>query len=314
MGDYHWRFSDGVTPPLAVSNSPPIVTTTFTRPVNAQGPQPLGLLGRANGAVELWDLGRRVQTGAWQAGTDEICVVTLSSNLALLATGDVRGQIKVWSLPEAEEIASFRPRRERVVALALAPDGRRLASISLGAESSLVSLWNLATGRRVLQMDQGDVPTWIAFSSDGRSLATCTLNSGEARLWNLPSGSLQTILRGHVSGVMRVAFSPDGKTLATGAFDGKIKLWSLAADQEVLTLSVPFGSFFRSLCFSPEGRSLAVGHLHAVGIDDPPVHGFTLFQAPSLAEIAAARRSSKPLIPAALKVAGIDGMPPQANG
>ena len=85
-------------------------------------------------------------------------------------------------------------------------------------------------------------------------------------------------------GVMRVAFSPDGKTLATGAFDGSVKLWSLTAEQEVVTLSVPRGGIFRSLAFSPDGSTLAVGYLH------PPKERVTLFHAPSFETIAEAEK------------------------
>lgn len=82
-------------------------------------------------------------------------------------------------------------------------------------------------------------------------------------------------------GVLRACFFPDGKTLATGSMDGRVKLWNLATFQELLTLSVPTGTALRSLCVAPDGRTLAVGYM------GQPGHYVRSFQAPSLEEIGA---------------------------
>ena len=83
-------------------------------------------------------------------------------------------------------------------------------------------------------------------------------------------------------GVARVEFSPDGRTLATGSFDGRVKLWSPATLRETLTLPLPEGAIFRSLGFSRDGEALAVSYLEAVGITNPPVHRVKIFQAPKV--------------------------------
>jgi WD40 repeat protein len=85
-------------------------------------------------------------------------------------------------------------------------------------------------------------------------------------------------------GVLRAAFFPDGKTLATGGLDGKVKLWNLITQQEVVTLPLPLGGSFRSLCISPDERTLAVGYMGFPG------HHVRMFHAPSFEEIAAAEK------------------------
>ncbi|MCS6936254.1 MAG: WD40 repeat domain-containing protein [Candidatus Bipolaricaulota bacterium] len=67
-------------------------------------------------------------------------------------------------------------------------------------------------------------------------------------------------LSGHTSVVTSVAFSPDGKLLASGAQDNTVKLWEVASGQEVRTLS-GHTSYVRSVAFSPDGRLLASGAL-----------------------------------------------------
>jgi WD40 repeat protein len=84
----------------------------------------------------------------------------------------------------------------------------------------------------------------VAFSPDGRVLATgscaevppssfsCT--QGETRLWDVAKGQAMDTLPGYANEVLSVAFSPDGKTLATTENDGTITLWDVPT-REVLT-------------------------------------------------------------------------------
>ena len=83
-----------------------------------------------------------------------------------------------------------------------------------------------------------------------------------------------------------VAFSPDGKTLATGSYDRNVKLWNIAAQQEVATLETLPGSC-GSLRFSPDGRTLAAGSFLNL---EPYI---SLWQVPSFEEIDAAEATLK---------------------
>ena len=78
-----------------------------------------------------------------------------------------------------------------------------------------------------------------------------------------PELAVQT---GHSDFVSSVAFSPDGKTLASGSFDSTVKLWDVATGTEMRTLqgssaynSPPLGGYVFSVAFSPDGLTLASG-------------------------------------------------------
>ena len=70
-------------------------------------------------------------------------------------------------------------------------------------------------------------------------------------------------LKGHVGPVLAVAFSPDGKTLASGGFDMMVKLWNVATGQEVASLE-GHRNWIKSIAFSPDGALLATGDINGI--------------------------------------------------
>jgi WD40 repeat protein len=75
-------------------------------------------------------------------------------------------------------------------------------------------------------------------------------------MWDAATGRETLSLQGHTGPVESVAFSPDGKRLASASKDGTVKVWDAATGQEILTLKGHTDQVL-SVAFSPDGKRLA---------------------------------------------------------
>ncbi len=83
---------------------------------------------------------------------------------------------------------------------------------------------------------------------------------GELKLWDARSGGLIADLRGHAGPVLSLAFTPDGKTLASGSADGVVKLWDTTNHFERATLNPGKDKWVFGLAITGDGKILASSH------------------------------------------------------
>ena len=143
--------------------------------------------------------------------------------------------IKLWDVATGKNAATLNGHTDGVEAVTFSPDGKTLAS---GSGDKTIKLWDVATGKNTATFNghiiaclfRGVQPGW-------QDLGFGKLWTRRSSCGTWPPARTPPPSRGIRNCVQSVAFSPDGKTLASGSDDKTIKLWDVATGKKITTLS-----------------------------------------------------------------------------
>jgi serine/threonine protein kinase/WD40 repeat protein len=145
------------------------------------------------------------------------------------------GQVRSLPPTEAEDQEYLR----------FSPDGRRFAFAIRRAGIWAVEVRDATTGQVLLSLAHPKGPGYPAWHPDGRMLATSCGDDRLIRLWDLASGGLLRVLKGHKNGGMLCAFTHTGDRLISNDWDSVLRIWEPSSGRQLLAFSAAGYSILR---------------------------------------------------------------------
>lgn len=199
--------------------------------------------------LRLWDVstGALVKTGEIDDSRSTLKMTSFggikavySPNGKTIATASYHNGIHIYEAATLRFLGQLGDPSKPLFAIAYSPNGKTLAT---GGETGKVDLWDLTTKERRNLTTRSEFVLSLAFSKDGKWLASGGGNRDKSAglvVWNVSTGSVLHDLKKHSAIVSAVAFTPDGKFLVSCAEDGVINVWNPLSGK--LLRSIPASS------------------------------------------------------------------------
>lgn len=228
------------------------------------------------GTLQLWNIETGQLDRRFYGHTDIISDVQFSPDGQRVLSVSWDRSLRVWDVNTGVQLQRLDGHPDRVLNARFTPNGEYVlvGTGNIGNNipdpaadrkvDSSVWLWDLKNRATIRSLEGHTDWIWsVAVSPDGRIGATASgpLNlpaSGQAdtsiRLWDLQTGEELYVFEGHTNTVSSVAFSPDGKTLASAAWDNVVRLWDVETRKEIGQFTGHTDRVL-SVAFAPDGKT-----------------------------------------------------------
>jgi WD40 repeat protein/tetratricopeptide (TPR) repeat protein len=178
--------------------------------------------GSKDKTLKIWDSATGTELMTLHGHKRGVWCVAFSPNGKRIVSGSDDEKVKIWDAETGDELMTLPGHKYCVYSVSFSPDGKRI--ISSGFYN--IKVWDVATGAELMTLRT--IADCVAFSPDGKRIISSGTYDMTVKIWDAETGAEVITLRGH-TGTGPVAFSPDGRTVALGSWDGDITLWESAS-------------------------------------------------------------------------------------
>lgn len=213
--------------------------------------------GDRGGSAVIWDISTGNSLLQLAGHSDAIEGLTFSPDGKWLITAGDDATMKIWDVVTGDLLRNFTDFSGVIGGVTFSSDGTQFAFSDGTIHTWQFSLDPVDDKTMIVNREIFTIPGASAdsFSPDGRQLAGVSGNA--IKLWDAANGRELLTLVGHSDWVMGLAFSPDGKWLASTSLDGTIKVWSIVPGNETVTVSSPVTGYGTRVVYDPNGQLFA---------------------------------------------------------
>jgi WD40 repeat protein/mono/diheme cytochrome c family protein len=176
--------------------------------------------------IKLWDVASGKELKTLKDHTDAVFAVAFSPDGKRLASAAADRTVKIWDATTGERLYTLSDALDAVNTIAFHPSGKYLAGA--GADR-IIHIWELGDkdAKRIRSLiSHEDAINVISYSPDGKTLVSTGADKA-IKLWNAADLSEIKVLEAQPDWALALAFSPDGKQLVVGRYDGSVVSYDL---------------------------------------------------------------------------------------